>query len=333
MSEIENGSCVTRGFGQPETPPPPPAMVARLLDNALICICRGVTKGVIQSAICGGHRTVDGIGQATTAGQGCGTCQAALGELLTIADKAPQKTNKIEEMKLEKDGLDCLPDIERFMASGNWQEMTEDDKHRFKWHGLFFRKQTPGNFMLRLRMTGGFTSAEQFRVIADLSDQYGKGFCDLTTRQQMQMRWFTIADVPDIWRRLDEVGLHSKQTGMDNIRGVCGCPVAGLTPHEMFDASAVCPGIHPDCSSTTRSSPTCRASSTSRSPAAWRTAATPRRRTSAWCRRSASWKGKQVNGFNVSSAASKARAGYTPARASTCSSDPKMPPACAARSC
>ncbi len=53
------------------------------------------------------------------------------------------------------------------------------------------------------------------------------------------MRWFTLGDVPDIWRRLEEVGLHSKQTGMDNVRGVCGCPVAGLTPHELLDATPV----------------------------------------------------------------------------------------------
>src|SRR5262249_39839016 len=134
---------------------------------------------------------------------------------------------------------DTLPDIERFAAAGNWEEMTEDDKARFKWHGLFFRKQTPGHFMLRVRMSCGFATAQQFRVIADLSDQYGKGFCDLTTRQQVQMRWFTIADVPDIWRRLEAAGLNSKQTGMDNVRGVCGCPAAGLTPHELFDASPV----------------------------------------------------------------------------------------------
>ena len=127
----------------------------------------------------------------------------------------------------------------RSPTSGNWEEMSEDDKQRFKWHGLFFRKQTPGHFMLRIRATSGFTDAAQFRVIADLSDQYGKGFCDLTTRQQIQMRWFTIGDVPDIWRRLAEVGLTTKQTGMDNIRGVCGCPVAGLTPHELLDGSGV----------------------------------------------------------------------------------------------
>jgi len=129
-------------------------------------------------------------------------------------------------MKQERDGLDTLPEIERFAASGNWQEMTEDDKQRFKWHGLFFRKQTPGNFMLRIRMTNGFATAAQFRVIADLSDQYGRGFCDITSRQQIQMRWCTIADVPDIWQRLTAVGLGSKQTGMDNVRNVCGCPVA-----------------------------------------------------------------------------------------------------------
>jgi ferredoxin-nitrite reductase len=90
--------------------------------------------------------------------------------------------------------------------------------------------------MLRLRLEAGQTNARQFRVIADLSDQYGRGFCDLTTRQQIQMRWFTLGDVPEIWQRLAEVGLHSKQTGMDNVRGVCGCPVSGLTPHEVVDA-------------------------------------------------------------------------------------------------
>jgi ferredoxin-nitrite reductase len=117
--------------------------------------------------------------------------------------------------------------------------MTEDDKARFKWHGLFFRVPTPGNFMLRIRAQAGKITARQLRVIADLSDEYGKGFCDLTTRQQIQMRWFTLGDVPEIWRRLEEVGLHSKQTGMDNVRGVCGCPVAGLTPHELVDCGPV----------------------------------------------------------------------------------------------
>jgi ferredoxin-nitrite reductase len=227
------------GFQRPETLPPPPALVGRLLDEALVCLCRGVTKGTIRQAIGAGKCSVESIGAATAAGQGCGNCRATVGEMIAQAERQPGKPNKIEEMKAEQDGLDALPDIERFAATGNWQEMTEDDKQRFKWHGLFFRKQTPGHFMLRVRMTNGFATAEQLRVLADLSDQYGKGFCDITTRQQIQLRWFTIADLPDIWRRLADVGLGSKQTGMDNVRNVCGCPVAGLTPHEMLDASGV----------------------------------------------------------------------------------------------
>jgi ferredoxin-nitrite reductase len=155
------------------------------------------------------------------------------------AGNGAAEKNKIEIIKDEKDGLDALPDILRLAPTNNWQEMTEADKQRAKWHGLFFRIPTPGNFMMRLRLAAGKTNARQFRVIADLADQYGKGFCDLTTRQQIQLRWLTLADAPDIWRRLAEVGLHSKQTGMDNIRGVCGCPVSGLTTHELLDATPV----------------------------------------------------------------------------------------------
>src|SRR5262249_3600283 len=154
---------------------------------------------------------------------------------------APGEVNKVERLKSAKDGLDGLPDIYRLAESNNWQEMSEDEKQRAKWHGLFFRTPTPGHFMMRLRLEAGKTNARQLRVIADLSDQYGKGFCDLTTRQQIQLRWFTVANVPDMWRRLAEVGLSSKQTGMDNVRGIVGCPVAGLTPHELFDAT---PAIH-----------------------------------------------------------------------------------------
>src|SRR5262249_49985346 len=174
------------------------------------------------------------------AGPGCGHGQPLLSQLIQVTTgRANLEPNKIEMMKEEKDGLDGLEDLLRLAQDNNWQEMSEDDKQRAKWYGLFFRKQTPGNFMLRLRLNAGKTNARQFRVIAELSDQYGRGFCDLTTRQQIQMRWFTLADVPEIWRRLEEVGLHSMQTGLDNVRGICGCPMSGLTPHELLDATPV----------------------------------------------------------------------------------------------
>jgi NAD(P)H-nitrite reductase large subunit len=218
------------------------ADMTALADDTQICNCNEVPKAKIVEAIRAGKCSVQAVGECTRAGTGCGTCQPLLAQLIDAygpnAGKAPAK-NKIEIMKEEKDGLDCLPDVLRHAPNNNWAELTEDDKQRAKWHGLFFRKPTPGHFMLRMRFNAGQGTARQLRVIADLSDEFGKGFADLTTRQQIQLRWFTLADVQEIWRRLDEVGLHTLQTGMDNIRGVCGCPLAGLTPHELLDASPV----------------------------------------------------------------------------------------------
>jgi len=146
--------------------------------------------------------------------------------------------NKIEEYKKEKDGLDVLQDVPRYAAEG-WQAITDGDKERLKWTGVFFRRQTPGNFMMRVRMANGMITATQLRTLAEISREFGKGFADITTRQQLQLRWFTIHDVPEIWERLKSVGLITLQTGMDNIRGVIGCAAAGLTPNELFDASPV----------------------------------------------------------------------------------------------
>jgi NAD(P)H-nitrite reductase large subunit len=212
-----------------------------LADDTQICNCHSVSKGQIAAAVEAGKCSVAALGECTRAGAGCGTCQPLLSRLIDLYAPAgtAKEVNKIEVMKQARDGLDSLPELLRLADTDNWAEMTEDDKQRFKWHGLFFRKQTPGNFMLRLRMEAGRSNARQFRVLADLADEFGKGFCDLTTRQQVQLRWFTLGQTPEVWRRLAEVGLHSKQTGMDNVRGVCGCPAAGLTPHELFDATPV----------------------------------------------------------------------------------------------
>jgi nitrite reductase (NADH) large subunit len=215
--------------------------LSALPDDTTICNCNGVCKGAIVEAIRGGCGSIEAVGEKTRAGTGCATCQPLLSQLVLAHGGKPRPTepNKIEIMKTEKEGLDALEDVQRLMPANNWQEMSEDDKQRAKWYGLFFRKQTPGHFMLRLRLKAGRSSARQFRVIADLTDEFGRGFCDLTTRQQIQLRWFTLADVPEIWRRLEEVGLGSMQTGMDNVRGICGCPLSGVTPHELLDATPV----------------------------------------------------------------------------------------------
>ena len=156
----------------------------------------------------------------------------------TAAKEGKSKINAAELLKREKNGLEVINDIPNYIRDG-WESIPPNERDRLKWVGVFYRKQIPGAFMMRLRMSSGFSNAEQFRAIAEISEAHGPGFVDLTTRQQIQLRGFAIENVQHIWNRLEEVGLGSLQTGFDNIRGVIGCPVAGLTPNELFDASHV----------------------------------------------------------------------------------------------
>lgn len=146
--------------------------------------------------------------------------------------------NKIEQIKAEKDGLDVKDDLYRYSQLG-WEAISEGDRERLKWYGVFFRKRTPGFFMMRIRITNGIASSDQTRVIGEIAERYGRNTLDITTRQQVQLRWIRIEDVPEILERLRRVGLNTMQTGMDNIRNVVGCPLAGFNEHELFDASPV----------------------------------------------------------------------------------------------
>ena len=146
--------------------------------------------------------------------------------------------NKIEELKARKDGLDVGADIPRYAKLG-LESIEEGDLDRLKWWGVFFRKQNPGYFMMRLRIPNGVTTAGHLRAIGGIANRVGRGLVDITTRQQVQLRWVRIQDVPEILDRLLDVGLVTLQTGMDNIRNIIGCPAFGLTPNELLDASPV----------------------------------------------------------------------------------------------
>src|SRR5215831_4634521 len=149
-------------------------------------------------------------------------------------------TNAIEAAKATKGGdpLRIRDDLPELISRG-YDALTRTDKDLLKWLGVFARVRTPGRFMLRIRMPNGFATSDQLRAIAELSRRLGNGILDVTTRQQIQLRGFTLDSIPEIWRRLRGVDLHSLQTGMDNVRNINGCPLAGLTDRELLDASPV----------------------------------------------------------------------------------------------
>ena len=150
--------------------------------------------------------------------------------------------NKIESLKTERDGLDVTEDLVRFAREG-WKTIADDDKERLKWVGVFHRRPTPGHFMMRVRMPNGIVTAAQARLLGKITLEAGRAsgrpIIDVTTRQQVQLRWVTIERVPEVIARLAAAGLSSLQTGMDNIRGIVGCPATGLSPRELIDTAGV----------------------------------------------------------------------------------------------
>ena len=146
--------------------------------------------------------------------------------------------NKFEAMKAEKDGLDVWPDLLRYAAEDTpVDQIPDDDLQRMKWYGVFHRPQTPGTFMMRLRLPGGRATSEQLRVIASLAEAGTHPYLDVTSRQNIQLRGFRLPDVPGMIEALRSAGVLSQQTGLDNVRNIMGCPLAGIDGNEVFDAT------------------------------------------------------------------------------------------------
>lgn len=144
--------------------------------------------------------------------------------------------NKFEKLKQEKDGLAVKSELNDFAQIG-WESMDEGDRdHRLKWVGVFFRPVTPGKFMMRLRVPNGVLTSDQMRTLAGIIQRYGEdGSADITTRQNIQLRGIQLSDIPDIFDRMNAVGLTSVQSGMDNVRNITGSPVAGIDADELID--------------------------------------------------------------------------------------------------
>src|SRR5438067_6305092 len=107
-------------------------------------------------------------------------------------------SNPIEEYEETKDGNPLLirDDLPQLISQG-WEALSAADKELLKWVGVFFRKPTPGKFMMRIRMPNGFATSAQLAAIADVSQSLGNGTIDITTRQQIEIPGYTIESVTE----------------------------------------------------------------------------------------------------------------------------------------
>jgi ferredoxin-nitrite reductase len=93
--------------------------------------------------------------------------------------------------------------------------------------------------MLRIKLPAGRVTPAQLRAIGELSNEYGRGEGELSTRQTIQLHYLQLASLPKVFDRLAEVGLTTAGACGDAVRNVTGCPVAGLAHDELFDVTPV----------------------------------------------------------------------------------------------
>ncbi len=163
---------------------------------------------------------------------------------------APLNAN--ETWKQEDNGLNVRERIESVYSKHGFDSIDGTDLHgRFRWWGLYTQRK-PGidggktatlepheledkYFMLRVRIDGGALTTEQLRVIGQISVDFARGSADLTDRQNIQLHWIRVEDVPEIWRRLESVGLSTTEACGDVPRVILGSPVAGIAKDEIID--------------------------------------------------------------------------------------------------
>jgi sulfite reductase (ferredoxin) len=162
--------------------------------------------------------------------------------------------NANERTKADDDGLNVRARIETIYAKAGFASIDPTDLNgRFRWWGLYTQRR-PGiaggrtatlephelsdeYFMLRVRSDGGRLDLAQLRTLADISTRYGRDTADITDRQNIQLHWVRIEDVPAIWAALESVGLTTAEACGDTPRVILGSPVAGVADDEIIDGT------------------------------------------------------------------------------------------------
>jgi sulfite reductase (ferredoxin) len=156
------------------------------------------------------------------------------------------KAQRVERLKRERNPWEMLPDLLRYAREG-FESIPEDDLNlRFRWWGLYTQGDGKGAmggavpyFMVRIRIPNGFLVSHQLRTLAEQSERHARGVADITVRQNFQLHWVRIEDIPDLFFNLFRVGLTPIGACGDGTRNLVGCPLAGVDQTEVCDASAI----------------------------------------------------------------------------------------------
>ncbi|MET7325009.1 sulfite reductase SirA [Streptomyces sp. NPDC005549] len=162
--------------------------------------------------------------------------------------------NGNEQTKKDDDGLNVRTRIETIYSKRGFDSIDPGDlRGRMRWWGLYTQRRQGIDggktailepeelddryFMLRVRIDGGALTTAQLRVVGEISQEFARGTADITDRQNVQYHWIRIEDVPEIWNRLEAVGLSTVTACGDTPRVMIGSPVAGIAEDEIIDGT------------------------------------------------------------------------------------------------
>ncbi|MEU9517547.1 sulfite reductase SirA [Streptomyces sp. NPDC048224] len=162
--------------------------------------------------------------------------------------------NANEQTKKDDDGLNVRTRIETIYSKRGFDSIDPGDlRGRMRWWGLYTQRRQgidggktailepeeldDSYFMLRVRIDGGALTTAQLRVVGEISQEFARGTADITDRQNVQYHWIRIEDVPEIWNRLEGVGLSTVTACGDTPRVMIGSPVAGIAEDEIIDGT------------------------------------------------------------------------------------------------
>jgi sulfite reductase (ferredoxin) len=162
--------------------------------------------------------------------------------------------NKNEQSKKDDDPLNVRDRIINVYSRSGFDSIDPADlRGRFRWMGLYTQRkpgidggrtgQLPEEelddrfFMMRVRTDGAVLGAPQLRVLGGISTDFARGTADISDRENIQYHWIEIENVPEIWDRLDAVGMTSVEACGDSPRPFLGSPVAGVAADEIIDAT------------------------------------------------------------------------------------------------
>ncbi|MGV8954430.1 MAG: NirA family protein [Cypionkella sp.] len=138
-----------------------------------------------------------------------------------------------EQFKRDEHPHDAYARMKAQAESGQYPKPR--DNFRWRFHGLFYVAPNQNSYMCRLRLPNGILNHWQLAGLALLAETHGGGYSHVTTRANFQIREIAAEKAVSLIEAIQDLGLHTKGSGADNIRNVTGTPTAGIDPQEVLD--------------------------------------------------------------------------------------------------